>query len=92
MTPSAVLDRPKHAGPGFTPKDPLWILTHTPGETAILRPQGDGDDEMLPSGCGTRTPRLISDRSKSSARRLLADEKTAANASEGSGFRLEACQ
>ncbi len=26
-------------GPGFTPKDLLWILTHAPAETVILRPQ-----------------------------------------------------
>ena len=26
-------------GPGFTPKDLLWILTHAPSETMILRPQ-----------------------------------------------------
>ena len=26
-------------GPGFTPKDLIWILAHAPAETVILRPQ-----------------------------------------------------
>ncbi len=34
-------------GPGFTPKDLLWILTHAPAETVILRPQPQADDNDL---------------------------------------------
>lgn len=29
---------PPGRGPGFTPKELLWILTHAPSETVILRP------------------------------------------------------
>lgn len=32
-------------GPGFTPKDLLWILTHAPAETVILRPQPQVEDD-----------------------------------------------
>jgi nucleotide-binding universal stress UspA family protein len=34
-----VVPAPAGRGPGFTPKDLLWILTHTPSETLILRPE-----------------------------------------------------
>jgi hypothetical protein len=34
-----VVPAPSSGGPGFTPKDLLWILTHAPSETVILRPQ-----------------------------------------------------
>lgn len=30
--------------PGFTPKDLLWILMHSPSETVILRPQSVKDE------------------------------------------------
>ena len=30
--------------PGFTPKDLLWILMHSPSETVILRPQSVEDE------------------------------------------------
>jgi hypothetical protein len=33
-----VAPAPAGRGPGFTPQDLLWILTHAPSETAILRP------------------------------------------------------
>ena len=38
-------------GPGFTAKDLLWILTHAPAETVILRPQPRVDD------CNAAKPR-----------------------------------
>jgi hypothetical protein len=34
-----VVPAPPGGGPGFTPKDLLWILTHAPAETVILRPE-----------------------------------------------------
>ena len=34
-----VVPAPAGRKPGFTPKDLLWILTHAPSETLILRPQ-----------------------------------------------------
>ena len=34
-----VVPAPPGREPGFTPKDLLWILTHAPSETVILRPQ-----------------------------------------------------
>ena len=34
-----VVPAPPGGAPGFTPKDLLWILTHAPSETVILRPQ-----------------------------------------------------
>jgi hypothetical protein len=34
-----VVPAPAGRMPGFTPKDLLWILTHAPNETLILRPQ-----------------------------------------------------
>ena len=33
-----VVPAPAGRAPGFTPKDLLWILTHAPSETLILRP------------------------------------------------------
>ena len=36
-----VAPAPVGRGPGFTPKDLLWILTHAPSETLILRPDPD---------------------------------------------------
>ena len=30
-------------GPGFTPKDLLWILMHAPAETVLLRPHTNGE-------------------------------------------------
>ena len=33
-----VVPAPVGRGPGFTPKDLLWILTHAPSETVVLRP------------------------------------------------------
>jgi nucleotide-binding universal stress UspA family protein len=33
-----VAPAPAHRGPGFTPKDLQWILTHAPSETVILKP------------------------------------------------------
>ncbi len=34
-----VVPAPTGREPGFTPRDLLWILTHAPSETVILRPQ-----------------------------------------------------
>ena len=34
-----VVPAPSRRDPGFTPKDLLWILTHAPSETVILRPE-----------------------------------------------------
>ncbi len=36
-----VVPAPQGREPGFTPKDLLWILTHAPSETAILRPDSE---------------------------------------------------
>lgn len=36
-----VVPAPAGATPGFIPKDLLWILTHAPSETLILRPAPD---------------------------------------------------
>jgi hypothetical protein len=36
-----VVPAPHGREPGFTPKDLLWILTHAPSETVILRPEPD---------------------------------------------------
>jgi hypothetical protein len=36
-----VVPAPHGREPGFTPKDLLWILTHAPSETVILRPNSD---------------------------------------------------
>jgi hypothetical protein len=33
-----VAPAPTHRGPGFTPKDLQWILSHAPSETVILKP------------------------------------------------------
>jgi nucleotide-binding universal stress UspA family protein len=41
-----VAPAPTHRGPGFTPKDLQWILTHAPSETVILKP--DPDPSMHP--------------------------------------------
>jgi hypothetical protein len=43
-----VVPAPHGREPGFTPKDLLWILTHAPSETVILRPEGESDGEELP--------------------------------------------
>jgi hypothetical protein len=37
-----VVPAPHGGEPGFAPKDLLWILTHAPSETVILRPQPEG--------------------------------------------------
>jgi hypothetical protein len=34
-------------GPGFTPKDLIWILMHAPTETVILRPQPQNGEAEL---------------------------------------------
>jgi hypothetical protein len=47
-----VVPAPPGREPGFTPKDLLWILTHAPAETLVLRPQSMQYDEMLPSAAG----------------------------------------
>jgi hypothetical protein len=47
-----VVPAPPGREPGFTPKDLMWILTHAPSETVILRPEGDRDGEELPSAVG----------------------------------------
>jgi hypothetical protein len=45
-----VVPAPPGREPGFTPKDLMWILTHAPGETVILRPEGENEDVAeLPS-------------------------------------------
>jgi hypothetical protein len=41
-----VAPAPAHRGPGFTPKDLQWILTHAPSETVILKP--DPEPSMHP--------------------------------------------
>jgi hypothetical protein len=38
-----VVPAPAGRAAGFTPKDLLWILTHAPSETLILRPSPEGD-------------------------------------------------
>jgi hypothetical protein len=54
-----VVPAPHGREPGFTPRDLLWILTHAPSETVILRPQGAGDDEMLPAALGAAPAHLV---------------------------------
>jgi hypothetical protein len=39
-----VVPAPPDREPGFTPKDLLWILTHAPSETVILRPQPEREE------------------------------------------------
>ena len=36
-----IIPAPARRGPGFTPKELLWMLTHAPSETLILRPDPD---------------------------------------------------
>lgn len=45
-----VVPAPPGGDPGFAPKDLLWILTHAPSETVILRPQPDGVMAEEPAG------------------------------------------
>ncbi len=42
-----VVPAPPGREPGFTPKDLLWILTHAPSETVILRPQPERALELV---------------------------------------------
>jgi hypothetical protein len=42
-----VVPAPHGREPGFTPKDLLWILTHAPSETVILRPQPENGAESV---------------------------------------------
>ena len=42
-----VVPAPPGREPGFTPKDLLWILTHAPSETVILRPQPENGAESV---------------------------------------------
>jgi hypothetical protein len=37
-----VIPAPAGREPGFTPKELIWMLTHAPSETVILRPGGNG--------------------------------------------------
>ncbi len=39
-----VAPAPTGRGPGFTPKDLQWILTHAPSETVILKPDPETQD------------------------------------------------
>jgi nucleotide-binding universal stress UspA family protein len=50
-----VVPAPPGREPGFTPKDLLWILTHAPSETVILRPEGETDDAQ-PTGVLAAAP------------------------------------
>jgi hypothetical protein len=46
-----VVPAPPGGEPGFAPKDLLWILTHAPSETVILRPQPElhaAEDQAAP--------------------------------------------
>ncbi len=45
-----VVPAPPAGEPGFAPRDLLWILTHAPSETVILRPQPDGAAAEEPAG------------------------------------------
>ena len=47
-----VVPAPVGRGPGFTPKDLTWIMTHAPSETLILRPDPASAD-------GKRSDRLL---------------------------------
>jgi hypothetical protein len=41
-----VIPAPAHnGGPGFSPKELAWVLTHAPAETLILRPAPDEEDD-----------------------------------------------
>ena len=40
----------QHKHPGFTPNDLLWILTHAPSETLILRPDPGPESNMNGAG------------------------------------------
>jgi nucleotide-binding universal stress UspA family protein len=42
-----VVPAPTGREPGFTPRDLLWILTHAPSETVILRPQPEDTVEPV---------------------------------------------
>ena len=42
-----VVPAPPGREPGFTPKDLLWILTHAPSETVILRPHPEHALELV---------------------------------------------
>ena len=42
-----VVPAPTGREPGFTPRDLLWILTHAPSETVILRPQPEPALELV---------------------------------------------
>ncbi len=42
-----VVPAPTGREPGFAPKDLLWILTHAPSETVILRPQPEHALELV---------------------------------------------
>jgi hypothetical protein len=44
-----VVPAPAGRTPGFTPKDLLWILTHAPSETLILRPHPNHVTESEPA-------------------------------------------
>ncbi len=49
-----VVPAPSGRGPGFTPKELLWMLTHAPSETVILRPD---PRENEPRALGARASR-----------------------------------
>jgi hypothetical protein len=68
-----VIPAPAGREPGFTPKELLWMLTHAPSETLILRP-----DPAL----RTADVRAIADRAPlaPSLRRVATPSRTAADA------------
>ncbi len=41
-----IVPAPPNGGPGFTPDELLWMLTHAPSETLILRPEPLGCAEL----------------------------------------------
>jgi hypothetical protein len=53
-----VVPAPPGREPGFTPKDLMWILTHAPSETVILRPEAERQDETAPSAAGAAPSHL----------------------------------
>ncbi len=54
-----VVPAPAGRTPGFTPDDLLWILTHAPSETLILRPQPNHVAEPEPAEEEPRTRAVV---------------------------------
>jgi hypothetical protein len=60
-----VVPAPAGREPGFTPKELLWILTHAPSETVILRPDPGARELTARAVAGQRTSQV---ESRSAAR------------------------